>query len=102
MRYILIGVIYLSLVTLVPRQLIQVEKLPACKTGWKLDTAPFYFPGYIPTQYLYRVMSGAPRSMIIKVVAPDGRILARVRRGESVAFDCFDDTTQCGPGDRCV
>lgn len=102
MRYILIAALYLVLVTLVPRQIVQVEKLPACKSGWKPDAALTQAERrYIPVQYLYRVFPG-PHHMMIQVIGPDGRMLARVRKGEAASFDCFDDTAQCGPGDRCV
>lgn len=78
----------------------QVERLPACKSGWKLDAALPQAAHDIPMQYLYQVLPGAPRHMVIHVVGPDGKLLARVKRGQRAAFDCLDE--RCGPGDNCV
>lgn len=79
----------------------QVERLPACKSGWKQEAIPSN-PGdrYIPLRYSYQV--SGPGHVVFRIIGPDGRLLARVKRGQRVAFDCFDDTTRCARGDNCV
>jgi hypothetical protein len=69
-----------------------VDHLPACRSGWRFEAAlaPQKFR-YIPFRYVMQVTPHALPGTIAQVLSPDGHVVATVRRGQSVAFDCFDD-----------
>jgi hypothetical protein len=81
-----------------------IEQLPACKSGWKpsADTSVANLR-FIPRWYVARVSADSRSHATFDVIDADGHLLARVHKGQSVAFDCFDPPSgRCGPGETCT
>jgi hypothetical protein len=69
-----------------------IERLPACKSGWINDTdlkrATSPSVNEIPTQFVYE--NEAEWGYIIEIRDRFGRLMATIRHGQTVSFDCFD------------
>lgn len=64
-----------------------VSRLPACKSGWKSDALAGN--QYIPLQYDFHVTADGPAEGM-SIVDTEGRVVAKIGRGQDVAFNCFD------------
>lgn len=89
------AILALSLLAVLPTSAVEsktTEQLPACKTGWKIDSKlPALDGRYIPVQFVLAVTDHVARGTVIWLVTSDGRLKTIVQRGQSVALDCFDD-----------